>query len=120
MDKNKAIIALAIVLIAGFGINIYLKVQNNNLAKDYDEIYAKYSEIFDIYSKYMYSEDECMLWIVKDDVGFASPTEYCGQLKVNCNSNYHNLNCEWIESQLVDENNIPINITISGCQCIGA
>ena len=64
--------------------------------------------------EYEQSENMCYLWIIKDGVGFASPTEYCAQLQQNCDADYHTLNCEWKSNDVVDSNK-----TLQGCECSG-
>ncbi len=60
-------------------------------------------------------EGQCWMWMIGEDgIGFGTTTDYCVQLKRNCNNENHNLNCEWIESTVVsNENTKPVE----GCEC---
>ena len=41
-------------------------------------------------------ENQCWLTnLDKEGIGFSFPTDYCVQLKIQCESSTHNIPCEW-------------------------
>lgn len=99
------------------GVLVFLLlVTNINL--QYNIIKSR-NEIERVRTEFTVTNETCYLWVQKDGVGFASPTEYCGQLRMNCNANYHDLSCKWITSEAIDTEGNLLNNTLEGCECLG-
>jgi len=109
-SKNRIMAYVILFVIVVIGVNIVLRMENNQLESEHKSMEFKYDKLLDAL-EYNHSDDFCYLWVMKDGVGFASPTGYCAQLKHNCNADYHNLDCNWVKS-------VSLNNTIEGCECV--
>lgn len=116
-SKNRIITYMVVCIVIVIAVNVILRYDNNRLKSEYKSMEFKYDKLLDAL-EYRHYDGLCYSWILdENENGFASPTEYCAQLKFQCDADFHNVYCEWIDSQVIDRFGESINKTVEGCVC---
>ena len=106
MSENKKVVVVLgyIILILILGITLGFAI-----SKSFEEQQDCSLAIPILYENPVISNDSCWLWVTDNNGnGFGTETNYCMQLKNNCETPSHNLRCNWVE-----------NNNIKGCSCKG-
>lgn len=71
-----------------------------------------------IFAYILFPRGECWIWILDSKGnGFGTTTDYCFQLKNNCESSFHNVPCYWVEIPKVDSEKQIKGEFVEGCRC---